>query len=123
MPAFQEESHAADGFLIFLIGGETLDAGAQAAVDVEFQAGVRVVAGEIHVAGGDLEVTMDEVDQAVREVSGKVGAEVGGSVFAEAAGDVDSGVFLSGELDVGVSFVVAEKDVEARLPLLDEVVF
>jgi len=67
-------------------------------------------------------MAMDEVHEAVREVAGEVGAEVGGSIFAEAAGDVNSRVFLGGELDVGVGFIVAKKDVEAGLPLLDEVV-
>ena len=37
-------------------------------------------------------------------------------------GDVDARILLGGELDVGIGLVVAQQDVEARLPLLDEVV-
>ena len=40
------------------------------------------------------------------------------------AGDEDLGVAIAdGELDVGIGFVVAEKDVKAGLALLDEIVF
>ncbi len=67
---------------------------------------------------------MDEVDQPIGEVAGEVGAEVGAAVLAQAAGDEDLGVaVVQGELDVGVGLVVAQQDVEARLALLDEVVF
>ena len=66
---------------------------------------------------------MDELDDAVGEVAGKVGTVVGGTIFAEAARNEDLGVAVGeGELDVGVGFVVAQQDVEARLALLDEVV-
>jgi hypothetical protein len=36
-----------------------------------------VVAREIDLATGDEEAAVDEVDQAVREVAGEVGSEVG----------------------------------------------
>ena len=49
---------------------------------------------EVDVAGGHLEVAVDEVDEAVGEVAGEVGAEVGAAVLAQAAGDVDAGEFL-----------------------------
>ena len=67
---------------------------------------------------------MDELDDAVGEVAGKIGAVVGRAVLAQAAGDEDLGEAVGeGELDVGVGLVVAQQDVEARLALLDEVVF
>ena len=87
-----------------------------------FQARVRMLARQIDVAGGHLEVAMDEVHQPVRQVSREIRAVVGGSVFLQAARDVDARITLGGELDVGVGFVVAQQDVVARLPLLDEVV-
>jgi len=60
----------------------------------------------------------------VGEVSGEVRAEVGRAVFAEPTRDEDFWVAVGErELDVGVSFVVAQEDVEARLALLDQVVF
>ena len=67
---------------------------------------------------------MDELDDAIGEIAGKVGAVVGGAVLAQAAGDEDLGIAVGeGELDVGVGLVVAQQDVEAGLALLDEVVF
>ena len=67
---------------------------------------------------------MDELDDAVGEVAGKVGAVVGGAVFAQAAGDKDLGETIrQSQLDIGIGLVVAQQDVEARLALLDEVVF
>ncbi len=83
-----------------------------------------MVAGEIDLAAGDEEAAVDEVDEAMGEVAGEVRAEVGAAVLAEAAGDEDFGVAIGErELDVGVGLVVAQQDVEARLALLDEVVF
>ena len=91
-------------------------------MDVVLQAGLRVVAREVDLAGGHQEVPVDEVHQAVRQVGREVGAEVGGAVLAQAPRDVDARVLLAGQLDVGVGLVVAQQDVEARLVLLDQVV-
>ena len=122
--AVEKELHVADGLRVGLGRGEAFDAGAEAALDVVLQAGARVVAREVDLATGDEEAAVDEVDQAVREVAGKVGAEVGAAVLAQAAGDEDFGIAVGErELDVGVGLVVAQQDVEARLALLDEVVF
>src|ERR1039458_1400243 len=52
-----------------------------------------------------------------------IGAEVGGAVFAQTARDVDPRIFFGRQFDVRISLVVAQQDVEARLVLLDEVVF
>ena len=66
---------------------------------------------------------MNELDDAIGEVAGKIRAVVGRAVFAEATSDEDLGVSITErELDVGIGFVVAQQDVEARLALLDEVV-
>ena len=122
--AFKEELRVADGLLVGFGRGEAFDAGAEAAVNVVLQAGARMVAREIDLATGDEKAAMDELDDAVGEVAGKVRAVVGGAVFAQAAGDEDFGEAVGeGELDVGVGLVVAQQDVEARLALLDEVVF
>jgi hypothetical protein len=79
-------------------------------------------ASEIHLTRRDQEVTVDEVNQAVRQIGGEVGTEVSGPVLPQAAGDEDFGVFILRELDVGIALVVTKKDVEAGLILLDEVV-
>ena len=67
-------------------------------------------------------MAMDEVHQAMRQVSGKIRAVIGRAVFFQTAGDVYPRVALSRQLDVRVRLVVPQQDVIARLPLLDEVV-
>ena len=122
--AFEKELRVAHGFLVDLGRGKAFDAGAKAAMNVVLQAGAGMIAREIDLATGDKKAAMDELDHAIGEVAGKVGAEVGGAVLAQAAGDKDLGKAVGeGELDVGVGLVVAQQDVEARLALLDEIVF
>ena len=124
MAAFEEELRVADGLRVDLGRGESFDAGAEAAMNVVLQAGAGMVAREIDLAAGEEKAAMDEFDDAVGEIAGKVRAVVGGAVLAQAAGDEDFGEAVGeGELDVGVGLVVAQQDVEARLALLDEVVF
>ena len=60
-------------------------------MDVVLQAGAGMVAGEIDLATGNEKTAMDELDNAVGEVAGKVGAIVGRAVLAQAAGDEDLG--------------------------------
>ena len=122
--AVEEHLDVADGLFVGVGGDQAFDAGAQAALDVVLQAGAGVVAVEIDLARGDEEGAVDEVDEAMGQVAGEVGAEVGSAILTEAAGDEDLGVAVGeGDLDVGVGLVVAEEDVEAWLALLDEVVF
>ena len=122
--SFEKELHVADGLLVDLRCRQSFDARAQAALDVVLQAGARMVAGEIHLADGNQKAAVDQVDEAVGQIAGKVRAEVGAAILAQAAGDEDLGIAVAErELDVGIGLVVAQKDVEARLALLDEVVF
>ena len=66
---------------------------------------------------------MDQVDQPVREVAREVGAEISAAVFAQTASDEHLGIAVGQcQLDVRVSLVVAQQDVEAGLALLDQVV-
>jgi len=66
---------------------------------------------------------MNQIDNAIGEIGREVRTEVNASVLAQAAGHINSRETLSeGQLDVGVSLVVAQQDVEARLLLLDEVI-
>jgi hypothetical protein len=58
-------------------------------MNVVLQAGAGVVARQIDLATGDEKAAMDELDDAVGEVAGKVRAVVGRAVFAQAAGDED----------------------------------
>jgi hypothetical protein len=66
---------------------------------------------------------MNQVDDAISEIGREVRAVVCAAVLAQAAGYVHARETLGeSELHVGVSLVVAQQDIEARLLLLDEVV-
>ena len=123
-PSFEEELDVSNGLFVGFGGCEAFDAGAEAALDVVLKAGARMIAREINLAGGDEEAAVDEIDEAMGEVAWEVGTEVGGTVFTQTPGNEDFGIAVAhGELDIGVGLVVAKKDVEAGLALLDEVVF
>ena len=122
--ALEKELRVADGLLVGLGRGEAFDAGSQAAVNVVLQAGAGMVAREIDLATGQQKAAVNELDYAIGEVAGKVGAVICGAVFSETSSDEDLGKAIrEGELDVGVGLVVAQQDVETWLALLDEVVF
>ncbi len=83
-----------------------------------------MIAREIDLAGGNQKAAVNQVNEPVSKISGKVWTEVGASVFSQTAGDEDLWIPVShGELDVGIGLVVAKKDIEARFALLDEIVF
>src|SRR5207302_2001532 len=93
-------------------------------MDVVLQARAWMIAREIDLTAWDEEAPMDEFDDSIGEVAGEVGSVVGGAIFTEAARDEDLGEAIGQrELDVGVRFVITEKDVKTRLALLDEIVF
>ena len=121
MPAFQEQAHVAHGLGVSLVRSQALHARPQAAMNVKLQARMRVHARQIHLAGRNFEVAMDEVHQPVRQIPRKVRTEVTGAVL-QAPRHIDARILLRRELDVRIGLVVAQQDVEARLPLLDEVV-
>ena len=123
MAAFEEQFHVAHGGGVGFFGSETGDARAQAAMNVELQTRVRMVAREINFAGRHFEMAVNEMDQTVRQIAWEKRAVVSATVFQNAARYVNTRVMLIGELDVGKCFVVAQQNVEARFVLLDEVVF
>ena len=114
--AFEERARVVRGLGVALVGGESGDARPQAAMNVILQAGARMVAREVHGAGRDAEMFVNEVHDAVRQAMREVRAEVERAVFAQAARDVDARIFLEGgEADVGIGLVVAQQDVELGL--------
>ena len=123
VPAFQEEADVAHRRRVRLIGGQSLYARPQAAVNVKLQAGLGVKSGEVHLARWHQEVPVDEVHQAVRQVGREVRTEIGRAVLPQPSRHVNPGILFVSQLDVRVRFVVAQQDVEARLVLLNQVVF
>ena len=66
---------------------------------------------------------MNQVHDAIGEIGREVRAVVGAAVLAQAARHINARKGLGQrELYIGVSLVVAQQDVEARLLLLDQVV-
>src|SRR5712691_68820 len=81
-------------------------------------------ARQIHFAGRNQKMTVDQVNDSVRQVGREVRAIVGAAIFSEPARDIYSREALSQrQLYIGISLIVAQQDVETRLPLLDEVIF
>jgi hypothetical protein len=82
-----------------------------------------MVARQIHFAGWDHEVAMNEVDDAIGEIGREVGAVVCAAILPQAPRYVHAREPLGeGEFHIGVCLVVAQQDIEARFLLLDEVV-
>ena len=122
MSAFQQQARVTHGARVNLRRSQSLDAGAQAAMNVVLQTGAGVIAGEIDLATGNQEATVDQFDDAPGQAAGEVGAKVGGAVFQQSAGDKNFREAVAhGELDEGIAFVVLEQNVEARLALLENV--
>ena len=119
--AFEKELYALGGFGVLVVGDEATNARAQAAMDVILQAGMSMGTGEIHLTGGHQKVAMNKIQQTISEIGGEIRPIVS-AALPQTPRDKDAGELLIGELDVRVSFVVAQKNIEARLPLLDEVV-
>src|SRR5437660_9602116 len=93
------------------------------ALDVVLQARTRMVARQVNLAGGNQKTAMNQVDRTVRQVSGEIRTVISAAVLLQPSCDKDLGKTVSQcELDVRICLVVAQKNVEARLLLLDEIV-
>jgi len=124
LAALEKKLYVANSLGVDLGRGEVFHARTETALDVVLQARARMEAREVDLAGGDEKVAMNEIDDAIGKVGGEVGSVIDATVFAQAARDIDAREALAeSEFDVGVCFIVAQKDVEAGLLLLDEVVF
>ena len=118
--AVEEEHGLVDDFLVFVRGAEG-GAGGDAAADVVLEAGARVGAGDLLVAGAPGEELLGEVERGADRFGGGVGAEVAGAVLGDAAGDGDARPGrVDVDLEVGVVLVVLEADVEEGLVALDQ---
>ena len=121
--AFEEQLHVMHRFGVALGRGQPLDTWAQASPDVVLQTGPRIVAIQVQLAGRNQEMPVNQIDKSIRQAGREVRSEVERAVFAQSPRRKHSGIALGdGQLDVGIRLVVAQKDVVARLLLLDEVV-
>jgi len=124
MAAFKEELRIAHSIGVGFEGGEPLNTRSETAVNVVLQARPRMKAAEVDIAAGDKKAAVNEFDDAVGEISGEIRAVISGSIFAQSACDKDFWEAVAQrELDIGIGLIVAKKNVEAWMALLDEVVF
>src|SRR5579883_778714 len=122
--ALEKGASIVHGFGVFLVGNKPGDARAPTTLNVILEARPRVLTRQVHRAGGDAEMFVNEMDDAVGKAVREKWAEINRAVFAKPPGDVNTGIFFKrGEADVRISFVVAQQDVEFRLILLDEIIF
>ncbi len=91
-------------------------------MNVKLQARLGMIARQIHFAGGHQEVTVNEMHQPVRQISREIRPVIRRAIFAQTPCNIHARVFFAGELDVWIGLVVSQQDVEARLPLLDEII-
>ena len=83
-----------------------------------------MVPREVQLAGRDHEVAVDQIHQAVCQISWKVRAIVDAAVFLKAPRDKDAREALAQrELDIWIGLVITQQDVEAWLLRLDQVIF
>jgi len=79
---------------------------------------------QVHVAGWHEKVSVNEIDNAIRQIRREVRPEIQTAVFSQSPRHVHPRIFLAQrELYIRIRFVVAQQNVVARLLLLDEVVF
>src|SRR5215469_3442303 len=122
-PTVEQKLDVFDGFRIPLRCGQPLHARPQASLDVKLQTWTRMRTTEINGARRDQKMTVDEIDEPVSQTGGKIRSKIQAAIALQPAGDVDPRVaFAHRELNVGVSFVIAQQDVEARLLLLDQII-
>src|SRR5262249_54442862 len=121
---FEKEFHIANRFEIGLRRCESFHTRSQAAPDVVLKTWPRVITVQVHIAGGNQKSSMNKVNDSVRQVPRKIRPVVGTSVLLQTPRYIYPWKALAQrQLDIGIGLVVAQQNVEARLALLDQVVF
>ena len=122
MATLQKPPNPAHRLGVTLVRRQPFDARPQAAMDVIFQARMRVVSRKIHPARRHLEMAMNEMHQPMRQIPRKIRAEIARPVLAQPPRHVHARIFFRRQFDIWISLIVPQQDVVARLPLLDQVV-
>ena len=123
-PSLQKQLHVAHRLLVELRRGQILHTRSQAALNVVLQARPRMKTGQVDLARRNQKIAVDQIDDPVCQVGREIRTVVRAPVLAQSPGHVDPRPALAQrQLHVGVSLVIPQQDVEARLALLDQIVF
>ena len=123
VPAFQEQAGVLHRLPVTIGRAQRQHARRQAALDVVLQARPPALAGDHLVAGADAEQLVRQPHGAPGQLGGQERARVEVAIALHRARHQHARKrFTGGQLQVGVVLVVAEQDVVARRPLLDQVV-
>ena len=83
-----------------------------------------MISREVHLAGGNQKIPVNQVDDAIGQIGREIRAVVRAAVLAQPPRHVNPGKALAQrELYIRISLIIAEQDVEPRLLLLDKVIF
>jgi hypothetical protein len=63
------------------------------------------------------------MDQTVRQIPGKIRSKIRRAILQNSPRNVNTWILLIGQLYVGKGLIVTQQNVEARLVLLDQIVF
>ena len=112
-----------DGHLVLVLRAQFTDAGGDAPLDVELEAGAGAISGDRLVAGPQPEQLVRQRHRPPRQRRGHERSRVEVIVPLDAPCDQDSRKGLPGrQLQIRIRLVVAEEDVVLRGALLDEIV-
>ena len=121
--ALEEQLRVLDRHAVVLGRTDVANARRDAPLDVELEAGASALSRDHLVAGPDAEQPVRQRHGAAAKGSGQERAGIVVAVALHAPGDEHPRERLAGgQLQVGVVLVVAQQDVVARRPLLDQVV-
>src|SRR6185437_787988 len=122
--AFQHQAYIANRFGINVWRGEAFDARTKAAMNVVLQAWAWMVARQVHLATGYEKRAVDQISDAIGQISRKIRTVIDGAVFANAPRDDNLGIAIAErEFYIWVGLIVSQQHIEARFALLDQVVF
>src|SRR4029077_16499517 len=104
---FQKSTRVARRLRVFFVRHEAGNARTPAAMNVILQAGPRMLPRQVHGAGRNPEVFVNEMNDAVSEAVREEGPEIDRAVFAQPARRVNSRIFFKrGEADVWIGLVI-----------------
>ena len=112
-----------DSFAVILAADEA-DTGGRATFDLVLQAGPAAIAVKVIIALPYLEDLLRQVQRLPGRTGAWIGSEITALILARTAVETQPGiVMIQRQVYVGITFIITEKYVVARLQFLDQIVF